>query len=33
MNQLGFPLLSIVIFLPLAGAVGTLVLGRKRTVI
>jgi NADH-quinone oxidoreductase subunit M len=33
MNQLGFPLLSIVLFLPLAGSVVTLFLGRKRRVI
>jgi len=33
MNQLGFPLLSIVILLPLAGAVVTLFLGRKQTVV
>ena len=31
MNQLGFPLLSIVIFLPLAGAMVALLLGRSRT--
>jgi len=31
MNQAGFPLLSIVIFLPLAGAGVTLLLGRHRT--
>jgi NADH-quinone oxidoreductase subunit M len=31
MNQAGFPLLSIVIFLPLAGAGGALLLGRHRT--
>jgi NADH-quinone oxidoreductase subunit M len=33
MNQLGFPLLSIVIFLPLAGALITLLLGSNRRVI
>jgi NADH-quinone oxidoreductase subunit M len=33
MNQLGFPLLSIVVFLPLLGAVVTLLLGRNRTAI
>ena len=32
MNQLGFPLLSIIIFLPLAGALVTLFLGRNRKV-
>jgi NADH-quinone oxidoreductase subunit M len=32
MNQLGFPLLSIVIFLPLAGAFVTLLLGKRRVV-
>jgi NADH-quinone oxidoreductase subunit M len=31
MNQAGFPLLSIVIFLPLAGAVVAVLLGRHRT--
>ncbi|HSR35352.1 MAG TPA: NADH-quinone oxidoreductase subunit M [Anaerolineae bacterium] len=31
MNQLGFPLLSIIIFLPLVGALVTLFLGRNRT--
>lgn len=31
MNQLGFPLLSVVIFLPLVGAVVTLLLGTSRT--
>ena len=30
MNRLGFPLLSILILLPLAGALVTLVLGRRR---
>jgi len=33
MNQLGFPLLSIVIFLPLAGALGVLLLGRNRAAV
>jgi NADH-quinone oxidoreductase subunit M len=33
MNQLGFPLLSIVIFLPFVGALVTLFLGRNRAVI
>ncbi len=33
MNQFGFPLLSIIIFLPLAGALVTLFLGRNRTVV
>jgi NADH-quinone oxidoreductase subunit M len=33
MNQLGFPLLSIVIFLPLAGAVVALFLGKNRTTV
>jgi NADH-quinone oxidoreductase subunit M len=33
MNQLGFPLLSIVIFLPLVGALVTLALGKKRAAI
>jgi NADH-quinone oxidoreductase subunit M len=33
MNQLGFPLLSIVVFLPLAGALVTLFLGKNRTAI
>ncbi len=33
MNQFGFPLLSIVIFLPLAGALVTLFLGRNRAAI
>jgi NADH-quinone oxidoreductase subunit M len=33
MNQLGFPLLSIVLFLPLAGSLVTLFLGQKRRVI
>ncbi len=33
MNQLGFPLLSIIIFLPLAGALVTLLLGKNRTAI
>ncbi len=33
MNQLGFPLLSIVIFLPLAGALATLLLGRSRAAV
>lgn len=33
MNQLGFPLLSIVVFLPLAGALVVLFLGRNRTAI
>jgi NADH-quinone oxidoreductase subunit M len=33
MNQLGFPLLSIVIFLPLAGAVVALFLGRNRAAV
>ncbi len=31
MNQLGFPILSIVIFLPLAGALVALLLGRNRS--
>jgi NADH-quinone oxidoreductase subunit M len=33
MNHLGFPLLSIVVFLPFAGALVTLALGRNRTAI
>jgi NADH-quinone oxidoreductase subunit M len=33
MNQLGFPLLSIVIFVPLAGALVTLILGKNRIII
>jgi NADH-quinone oxidoreductase subunit M len=33
MNQIGFPLLSIILFLPLAGAVVTLFLGQNRTAI
>ena len=33
MNQLGFPLLSILVFLPLAGALVALLLGKNRTVI
>ena len=33
MNQVGFPLLSILIFLPLAGALVTLFLGKNRTFI
>jgi NADH-quinone oxidoreductase subunit M len=31
MNQLGFPILSILIFLPLAGALVALLLGKRRT--
>ena len=33
MNQFGFPLLSIIIFLPLAGALVALLLGKNRTVL
>ena len=33
MNQLGFPLLSIIILLPLAGAMVILFMGKHRTVI
>ncbi len=33
MNQLGFPLLSIIVLLPLAGALVTLFLGKNRTAI
>ena len=33
MNQLGFPLLSILIFLPLAGALVTMLLGKNRTLV